>query len=253
MVITLSAREVVAVGGPFRRRGETLSDPGVALDEVSTLRASQEPLVLRVEADGGSERARRMVVGDWLCDSDGAAPAKIASPVWDYSGSSLKWANGRPLLDAWEACDDARWMLRVAVVLGVDGRSIVRAGCECARKALRHVRPGNDAPLRAIEEAEAWARGEEADPTRAAHAIYQGGDPYDDGDELSAADAASFAASGPSCAAYAADSAAETADDKETELRRMARVVRRHVPTISALRAAAARPERRDRRQRPVR
>lgn len=238
--VAMSARAVVAAGEPFLPRGSEFADVGVSMDEIASLRASQEPLVLRVAASGGLARERELVEGDWLCDSDGAEPAKIVSPVWDYSSFSLKWADGRPLLDAWEACDDARWMLRVAVVLGVDGRSIVRAGCECARKALRHVRPGNDVPLRAIEQAEAWARGEQADPTRAAHAIYQGGEPYDEGDEMSAADAAYLAASGPRYAAYAAESAAYAADDAAAALRRMANIVRRHVPTVAVLRAAAS-------------
>ena len=52
LVITLSAREVVAAGEPFRPAAEALHDPGVALDEIASLRARQEPLVLRAAVAG---------------------------------------------------------------------------------------------------------------------------------------------------------------------------------------------------------
>ena len=61
LVITLSAREVVAAGEAFRERGESLSDPWVALDEILSLRAGQEPLVIQIGRASCRERVYVLV------------------------------------------------------------------------------------------------------------------------------------------------------------------------------------------------
>jgi len=52
------------------------------------------------------------------------------------------------------------WALEWLVKQGVDHRAVVLAACECARLALVHVPDGEERPRKAIEAAEAWARGE---------------------------------------------------------------------------------------------
>ena len=66
---------------------------------------------------------------------------------------------------AWDACERGDWMLwlagRNAGEPGTDGRRpLVLAACACARLSLVHVPQGELRPLKAIETAEAWARGD---------------------------------------------------------------------------------------------
>jgi hypothetical protein len=112
---------------------------------------------------------------------------------------------------AWDACERGDWLLWYAAWTGVDRRLVVRAACACARTALRYVPEGEDRPLRAIETAEAWTRGEatieDVRRTAAAAAAYA----YASADAAAyaavyAAYAAAFAAFAAS-AAYAADAA----------------------------------------------
>ena len=67
--------------------------------------------------------------------------------AWDHHGRA-----------AWEACEDARELLRLLTY--VDHNAAVLAACACARTALKYIPPGEDRPLKAIQTAEAWTRGE---------------------------------------------------------------------------------------------
>jgi len=66
----------------------------------------------------------------------------------------------------WDACPRGDWLLWYAWHADVDGyadvdqRTLVIAAYVCVRLALRYVPGGEDDLLRAIETAEAWARGE---------------------------------------------------------------------------------------------
>ena len=51
-----SAREVIAAGEAFRRWGREIHDPGVALDELTSLEP-REPTVLRVAVGAGRPRS----------------------------------------------------------------------------------------------------------------------------------------------------------------------------------------------------
>ena len=110
------------MGGAFSPRHGEWSDPGVALDEIMSLRAAQEPLVLRVAADGGTAAGRASVAGDWLCDSDGGEPERVPPARWTYPWEARRWARKRTWLDAWEACRDPSWMLYNACAAGLDTR-----------------------------------------------------------------------------------------------------------------------------------
>jgi hypothetical protein len=64
---------------------------------------------------------------------------------------------------AWLACERADWMLWLIGKTIKDGdaqKPLVLVACECARLALPYVPEGEDRPLKAIETAEAWARGD---------------------------------------------------------------------------------------------
>lgn len=66
----------------------------------------------------------------------------------------------RDIQKLWTDLDRGDEMLHVAVEAGVDRRLVVLAACDCARLALRFVANGEERPRKAIEAAEAWARGE---------------------------------------------------------------------------------------------
>ena len=250
-----SAREVIAAGEAFRLWGREFHDAGVALDEIMSLEP-REPTVLRVAV--GAARPKRglwmSVAGDWLFEP-GKAPRRLPRPAWSYDTGARDWSSAREWLEAWEVCDDARWMLHAAASVAVDRRLVVLAACACARTSLRHVPEGEARPLRAIETAEAWARGEAtAGQARAAadaaHAAAY--DAYDDADAAayaayaacarSAAYVAASAAYGNAAyaayAAYAAGHPVEAA--RRDALRELASLVRSSIPTLDVLRAASA-------------
>jgi len=118
----------------------------------------------------------------------------------------------------WEDCDRGDWMLWLIGKLsgepGSDKRKrLVLAACKCARLALKLVPEGEKRPLRAIETAEKWARGEgnvTIKDVRAAAA--------DAAAAAAAADATAYAADAAAAAAaadataYAADAAAAAYD-----------------------------------------
>ena len=125
----MSARAVVAAGAPFAPREAAYEDPGVALDEIRSLRAEQEPIVLRVEsaAPGASS-----LIGDWLCDAGGAEPVRLPGPEWTCSVASRAWSRKRTWLDAWESCPNGAWSVHAAALAGLRSASVVSAACACA-------------------------------------------------------------------------------------------------------------------------
>lgn len=73
-------------------------------------------------------------------------------------------AHGDDAVSALVECPDRRWLTWLAGALmacgHLDRRVIVLCACASARTALRYVPAGEERPLRAIETAEAWCRGE---------------------------------------------------------------------------------------------
>src|ERR1700690_3794315 len=73
---------------------------------------------------------------------------------------SVTWAaTQKSRKAAWESCERGDWMLWIAAKLA-DRKLVVLAACAVARTALIHVPASGLRPLRAIETAEAWVRGE---------------------------------------------------------------------------------------------
>lgn len=79
---------------------------------------------------------------------------------------AVRWARTQPsYAAAWRTCPNARWMFWLIGAIGfrigsIRHKKLVMAACLCARQALKHVPDGELRPLRAIEAAEKWARGE---------------------------------------------------------------------------------------------
>jgi len=71
-----------------------------------------------------------------------------------------EWAAGKTLKQAWNECHRGDWLLWLAGMLDIDRKVLVQATCACARLALPHVPAGELRPLKSIEAAEAWTRGE---------------------------------------------------------------------------------------------
>ena len=255
--IVMSARAVVSSGAPFSRWGKPFSDPDVALDEIVALRPQGEPVVLRVEAQGGTVSERLKVDGDWLCLADGSEPRSIPEARWSYNRAASQWAHRLAWLDAWERCEDARWMLHAAAAARVDRRLIVLAQCACARTVLRIVPDREKRPLLVIAATEAWAR----DRTTMDHVRVATREASYAGIGGRAVDSATYAAA--SCGGYAsgrANSATEPVEaaaeaevyDSEAggrpanpeararALLKMAALVRANISTLDVLMAAVA-------------
>jgi len=171
-------------------------------------------------------------------------------------GSAIRWAsemkNGQ---SAWDNCERGDWMLWLAGKMSGKPESakrkrLVLCACECARLALVHVSKGELRPLKAIETAEAWARGkatiEEVRKARsvAVDAAYAAVDAayaaVYAADAVYAAYAAAYAAYAADAACAAADAADDAVDDadaaddaahKET-LKKCADIVRKHYPKV---------------------
>ena len=144
----------------------------------------------------------------------------------------------------WESFDGGDWMLWVCGRLGGEPESearkkLVLAACKCAREALPFVAEGETRPLKAIETAEGWAKGDEnitlEDVRKATIAAADAGVEYADAGEYAASHAASAAVYAADAAAYAehadgaelsAVSAAGYADAREKILKRCADIVR---------------------------
>ncbi len=90
-----------------------------------------------------------------------------AGPTW------VRATPGEPK-KLWAVCPRGDWMLWLAWKARVERRLLVRAACACARGALVHVPASDKRPRRALEAAEAWARGEVdlAAVRRAARAVF---------------------------------------------------------------------------------
>ena len=177
-------------------------------------------------------------------------------------GEAIEWGEQYGSLeDAWADCERGDWMLWLAGKLS--GRSdsdsrkkLVLTACECARLALSYVKEGENRPLKAIEEAEKWARGEDgitlqdvrdaADAARAAARDVADAYAYaaaardaarDAYAYTAAAYAAAYAAAAADvawaayAAAYAAAWTARDAADAEVETcKKCADIVRKHYP-----------------------
>lgn len=130
--ISMSARAVVASGEPFVKGGEVYSDPCVARDEISSLRAEQEPIVLRVSviiADGGEAGD---VAGDWLCDVGGVEPVKLPNAL-SSPDESVRWlARYGPLVEAWGESVRPLELLAAAHGLGLTKADAVAASLAIA-------------------------------------------------------------------------------------------------------------------------
>ncbi len=120
---------------------------------------------------------------------------------------AVDWSQGKTQQEAWDQSERGDWMLCWAgwnsgPIDSDDRKRLVLSACECARLALSDVEDGEDRPLKAIETAERWARGEDVaiDEVRsAATAAY------------AAANAAANAAYAAATAAYAAAATAYAA------------------------------------------
>jgi len=206
---------------------------GVAADEISSLRAEREPLVLRVEAPGREPPGPAALVGDWLCEADGSAPRRLPKPNWYFNGYAKAWAS-RGWLDAWETCRNAMWMAwGLADVAGFDP-GLVAAASACA-SALLGPAAGGPYDEGLVRQATSWARAAEegiGDPRHVWHCFSAAAEAMAGGSGRAVApDTATFAAV-----------AAGMADD-----------LRRRVPTIRVLRAALRKDEeRRERLSRPL-
>ena len=80
------------------------------------------------------------------------------------SGAAKWFAKQETPTQAWRDCTRPDWLLWIAGRLsGKPGskarRRLVICACECARLALPYATAGEMRPLKAIETAEAWARG----------------------------------------------------------------------------------------------
>ncbi len=167
-------------------------------------------------------------------------------------GKAVEWFDAQPsVVAAWRSCQRGDWMLwllgRLSGEPGSKGRKrLVLAACECARLALPHVPAGEERPRKAIETAEAWARGEDttlADVRAAAAASYAAA-----AASAAASAAAAYAADAASAAAYAAyaaDAASAAADAADADAADAARekalatcvdIVRKHYPNPPRIR-----------------
>ena len=131
--------------------------------------------------------------------------------------SAVAWATayGAAWTTALAACprhDWLAWLYGRLLSRGLVPREpLVLAACEIARTTLHRVSEGEVRPLRAIETAEAWCRGEASldDVRRAGRGAW---DAYAAAYVADAAAAAATAATATATAAYAADAAAYAAD-----------------------------------------
>ena len=175
----------------------------------------------------------------------------------DACSDGIEWAATQPDAEtAWRTCTRGDWMLW-SLAQGLtretpEHRTLIAACCECARLALPHVRPGELRPLRAIEAAERYARGDaisRAELRRAADDATYAADAYAAAADAAAAYAAyAAAAAAYAYATYAAASYAATAnanaaatanananaaaDARASTLAQCEDIVRRHMPQM---------------------
>jgi hypothetical protein len=72
---------------------------------------------------------------------------------------ALEWLEQRNSDEMWEHCERPDWLLWWAA-RHVPRKELVLVACQCARLALPYVDAGEIRPIKAIETAEAWTRGE---------------------------------------------------------------------------------------------
>ena len=128
-------------------------------------------------------------------------------------GNAVEWAGQFPTLQrAWDVCERGDWMLWL---LGKQSgppksksrKKLVLAACKCARLALKYIPKDEKRPLKAIQVAEKWSRGDTS---------------------ISLQDIRNAAA-----AAYAAAAADAAADAVRTKiLKKCADIVRKDYPKI---------------------
>lgn len=260
----MSARAAADVRGPFSARVWEGHDAGVAIDEVTSLPDSIEPLFLRVER-GRARQASDPVVGDWLCER-GSPPRRVPLASWAARDRRAEaWARGRRWVDAWESCERGTWMIDAAASVRLDPALIVGAAAACARAALRRVDPRGAArgPRGALESVAGWRgghlEGAYVGAERAVGEFLAGGPPRSERraaiSALDAVRAAHFYSVGQVAAAsgFAVDAVSYSADlpDDHTEtdevildgLRRAADVVLAAIPTIDVVRASLKRAQ----------
>ena len=147
----------------------------------------------------------------------------------DACEAGIEWAATQPDAEtAWRTCTRGDWMMwligrRRCERETPEHRALAAIACECARLALPHVPPGEMRPLRAIEAAERYARGEAISREELLDAAYAAA-----GDAATAARAAARAAAWDA-AWDAADAAADAA--RASTRAQCADIVRRHWPT----------------------
>jgi hypothetical protein len=154
---------------------------------------------------------------------------------------ALKYESSQKL---WDACERGDWMLWLAGKLAGKPESekrkkLVLTCCQCARLSLKYVKKGETRPLKAIETAEAWARGESvtiqdvhAAAAAAADAAYAA---YAAAADAAAAAHAAYAAAAAAAAADAADAAYAAADAQKNTLKECADIIREYYPNIDEL------------------
>jgi len=76
-----------------------------------------------------------------------------------YVGANTWLRTQRSYTRAWHLCERGDWLLGIAAIIGADHKLVVRAGCDCARTALRYIPEGEHRPRLAIEATEAWCEG----------------------------------------------------------------------------------------------
>jgi len=153
---------------------------------------------------------------------------------------AVEWAKQfKSLQEAWDNCERGDWMLWLLGKQSGDPYSksrkkLVLTACKCARLSLKHVPKGENRPLRAIQTAEKWARGDRdvslqdvRSAADAADAVYAAG--YAAGYAAYAADAADAADAAYAADAYAAYAAADARDET---LKKCANIVRKDYPKI---------------------
>ncbi len=114
----------------------------------------------------------------WLLDALLFVPGKLWTRFtrrecwhWDKIICEIE---GKDFREMWQTTERGDWLLWFAAqMIGKDGwpthQQVVLASCQCARRALKHVKPNEHRPLKAIETAEAWTCGKATlDEVRAA-------------------------------------------------------------------------------------
>jgi len=143
-------------------------------------------------------------------------------------GDAVEWASQYKgaRQRAWEQCERPDWMLwylgKKVNAGAFDRKRLVLAACACARTSLKFVPEGENRPLKAIETAESWARGEGGVTLADVKLAYAA---------VATAAVAAYAAAAVA-AAYAAYAAADAAARK-TAYATMARIIRKRIPKIS--------------------